>query len=110
ADKAGQAPGGLAARDPGILLDEVRSFARKKPGTYLAIALGAGVLAGRLTRGLTAPAADHTQTPTPPAPAAPPPYQVGTGQHAVTGGLPATPLGYDPVPGADPIIAVPPAG
>jgi len=55
ADKAHEAAGWLADRDPGALLDEVRSFARRKPGTYLAIALGAGVLAGRLTRGLTAP-------------------------------------------------------
>jgi hypothetical protein len=58
ADKAHQAAGWLADRDPGALLDEVRSFARRKPGTYLAIALGAGDLAGRLTRGLTAPADD----------------------------------------------------
>ena len=58
ADKAHKAAGWLADRDPGTLLDEVRSFARRKPGTYLAIALGAGVLAGRLTRGLTAPADD----------------------------------------------------
>jgi uncharacterized protein YjbJ (UPF0337 family) len=58
ADKAHQAAGWLADRDPGALLDEVRSFARRKPGAYLAIALGAGVLAGRLTRGLTAPADD----------------------------------------------------
>ena len=58
ADKARTAAGWLADRDPGSLLDEVRSFARRKPGTYLAIALGAGVLAGRLTRGLTAPTDD----------------------------------------------------
>lgn len=63
ADKAHQAAGWLADRDPGTLLDEVRSFARRKPGTYLAIALGAGVLAGRLTRGLSAPT-DATTTPT----------------------------------------------
>jgi len=58
ADKARQAAEWLADRDPGTLLDEVRTFARKRPGTYLAIALGAGVLAGRLTRGLTAPTDD----------------------------------------------------
>jgi hypothetical protein len=63
AEKAHQAARWLADRDPGTLLDEVRSFARRKPGTYLAIALGAGVLAGRLTRGLTAPA-DDTPSPT----------------------------------------------
>ena len=61
ADKAHQAAGWLADRDPGALLDEVRSFARRKPGAYLAIALGAGVLAGRLTRGLTA-STDDTPT------------------------------------------------
>jgi hypothetical protein len=43
----------LEDREPGSVLDEVRSFARRRPGVYLAIAAGAGVLAGRLTRGLT---------------------------------------------------------
>ena len=62
ADKARSAAGWLADRDPGSLLDEVRSFARNKPGTYLALALGAGVVAGRLTRGLTAPT-DNDATP-----------------------------------------------
>ena len=37
-----------------ILLGEVQRFARNKPGTFLLLAAGAGVLAGRLTRGLTA--------------------------------------------------------
>lgn len=55
ADKANQAADWLDNRDPGSLLDEIRSFARRKPGAYLAIAVGAGVLAGRLTRGLTDP-------------------------------------------------------
>ena len=43
----------LEDRDPGSVLDEVRSFARRRPGAYLALAAGAGLLAGRLTRGLT---------------------------------------------------------
>ena len=60
ADRAHQAASWLAERDPGTLLDEVRSFARRKPGAYLAIALGAGVLAGRLTRGLTASPDDNS--------------------------------------------------
>lgn len=54
ADRAHQAAGWLADRDPGALLDEVRSFGRRRPAAFLAIAVGAGVLAGRLTRGLTA--------------------------------------------------------
>ena len=80
ADKARQAAGWLGDRDPGSLLDEVRTFARKKPGTYLALALGAGVLAGRLTRGLTAPSATTPPT-SATSPTAPPAYQVGTGRH-----------------------------
>ena len=38
--------------DPGAMLNEVRSFARRRPGTFLLMAAGAGLLAGRLTRGL----------------------------------------------------------
>jgi uncharacterized protein YjbJ (UPF0337 family) len=41
---------------PGDLLDDVRAFARRRPGTFLLAATAAGVLAGRLTRGATAAA------------------------------------------------------
>ena len=41
----------LDGREPSDLLDEVRSFARRRPGTFLLGALAAGVVAGRLTRG-----------------------------------------------------------
>ena len=34
--------------------DEVRSFARRRPGTFLLLAAGAGVLAGRATRSAAA--------------------------------------------------------
>ena len=44
----------LDARDPGSLLTEVKSFARQRPGTFLMLAAGAGILAGRLSRGLSA--------------------------------------------------------
>lgn len=44
----------LDSRDPGSLLNEVQTFARQRPGTFLLVAAGAGILAGRLTRGLTA--------------------------------------------------------
>jgi hypothetical protein len=43
----------LENRDPADLLQEVRSFARQRPGTFLAIALGAGIVTGRLARGMT---------------------------------------------------------
>lgn len=48
----------LQTRDPGELLDEVRSFARRKPGLFLLGAAAAGVLAGRLTRGVQAAHSD----------------------------------------------------
>lgn len=64
AERAHQAAGWLADRDPGALLDEVRSFGRRRPAAFLAIAVGAGVLAGRLTRGLTATSGSGSTTPT----------------------------------------------
>ncbi|WP_142058392.1 hypothetical protein [Pseudarthrobacter sp. B4EP4b] len=48
----------LENKQPGDLLGEVQRFARNRPGTFLLLAAGAGVLAGRLTRGLAAGATD----------------------------------------------------
>ncbi len=57
-DLAAQAAGRVEAvadwldrREPAELLDEVRTFARRSPGTFLLGAALAGVLVGRLTRG-----------------------------------------------------------
>lgn len=44
----------LQNREPAELLDEVRGFARRKPGLFLLGAAAAGVLAGRLTSGVKA--------------------------------------------------------
>jgi hypothetical protein len=52
----------LSGREPGDLLDELRRFARRRPGLFLGSALAAGVVAGRLTRG--AKAAHDDQAPT----------------------------------------------
>jgi hypothetical protein len=52
--RAGSLGAYLDGRDPGSLLDEVRSFAARRPGTFIAVAAGAGILAGRLTKALTA--------------------------------------------------------
>lgn len=54
ADKAHEFASWLENRDPGGVLEEVRSYARRRPGMFLAVALGAGLIAGRLARGLAA--------------------------------------------------------
>ncbi|SCL62897.1 hypothetical protein GA0070606_3703 [Micromonospora citrea] len=54
ADAAQQAAGWLDEREPGAVFDEVRSYARRHPGTFLTGAAVAGMLVGRLTRNLTA--------------------------------------------------------
>ena len=59
ANYARSAASWLDDREPSAILDEVSSFARRRPGTFLVIAATAGVVAGRLTRGLTAGEDDH---------------------------------------------------
>lgn len=48
----------LDSRQPGDLVDEVRSFARRRPGAFLLGAVVAGIAAGRLTRGVAAAHSD----------------------------------------------------
>jgi len=52
----------LQNREPAQLLDDVRSFARRKPGLFLLGAAAAGVLAGRLTSGVKAAHSDTSST------------------------------------------------
>lgn len=54
----------IEAREPGDLLDEVRSFARRRPGAFLLGAAVAGVLAGRLTTGVVASHKDSSPSST----------------------------------------------
>jgi hypothetical protein len=86
-DRAGTAASWLDARDPGSLLNEVKSYARRKPGTFIAAAAIAGVVAGRLTRALAGNAADEKE-----AQASAP----GTGS-ATTAPAVATPPVVDPI-------------
>jgi hypothetical protein len=51
ADRADRLADWLGEREPGDLVEEVRSFARRRPGVFLAGAGLAGVVVGRLTRG-----------------------------------------------------------
>lgn len=58
ASRTGDAAGWLDQRDPGSLLDETKRFARNRPGAFLAIAAGAGLVAGRLARGMKGASSD----------------------------------------------------
>ncbi|GAB3032334.1 hypothetical protein GCM10027052_06540 [Parafrigoribacterium mesophilum] len=78
AERTGSFAQWLDARDPGSLLDEVKGFARRRPGTFIAIAAVAGVAIGRLTRAVVSNATESDDTMKPPpmpsqyvAPAAP---------------------------------------
>ena len=51
ADRARSLGSTLESREPTQLLDDVRDFARRRPGTFLLGALAAGVVAGRVLRG-----------------------------------------------------------
>jgi len=84
----------LDQREPGDLLDGVRDFARRHPGTFLVGAAAAGVVAGRLTRGLTGAAGPDGQP-------RPQPYAVSEPQPRTFSELPLAedaPTMADPVP------------
>lgn len=51
----------LDGREPEDLLDELRQFARRRPGAFLIGALAAGIVAGRLTRGAVAAHSDEDE-------------------------------------------------
>lgn len=62
-DKASSAASWLSDRDPAGVLDDVKAFARRRPAVFIAAALIAGVVAGRLTRALIANAQDDSDEP-----------------------------------------------
>jgi len=100
----------LDDRKPGQVADEMQSFARRKPAVFLALAVGAGLVAGRLTRGLKDANNDDS------AAAAPAANQELSGQWAQPAGVasypPATAAGVsDQAPGLPvPASGLPPAG
>ncbi|WP_165065823.1 hypothetical protein [Marisediminicola senii] len=55
----------LDGREPADLLSDVKDFARRRPGTFIAIAAVAGIVAGRLTRSVVASNADDKKNDTP---------------------------------------------
>jgi hypothetical protein len=62
ADRSASVASWLENRDPGALLEEAKTFARRRPGAFLLLAAGAGLLAGRLGRSLQAGAPAPTST------------------------------------------------
>jgi len=110
AQQAGQKGGEIAQwleiREPSDVLAEVKSFARRRPVTFLALCGLAGVVAGRLTRGAVAANTNVDSSFTEPASA---PRAVETGQPVPARELPATPL-YDEVLDANPELAAPDHG
>jgi hypothetical protein len=87
----------LDDRKPSQVADEMQSFARRRPAVFLALAVGAGLVAGRLTRGLKDATSDNS-------PAAPAAMQGLSGQSAQPSDMasypPATAAGVsDQTPG-----------
>jgi len=62
ADRSASVASWLENRDPGSLVDEVKSFARQRPAAFLLLAASAGVIAGRLGRSLQAGVPATTST------------------------------------------------
>jgi hypothetical protein len=62
ADRSASLAAWLENRDPGALLAEAKSFARRRPGAFLLLAAGAGLVAGRLGRSLQAGAPTSTSS------------------------------------------------
>ncbi|MCZ2836820.1 hypothetical protein [Modestobacter sp. VKM Ac-2985] len=61
-DKVEELAGWLQDREPGDLVDEVRRFARRKPGAFMLGAAVAGIVAGRLTTGVVAAHKDENSS------------------------------------------------
>jgi hypothetical protein len=110
ADKAADFAEWLNRREPGDLIEEVRGFARRRPGVFLVGAAFAGVLAGRLTRGVVdANRQDDSALPVPrtaydqPYPSGVPTPPLGTPGSGMAPAEPYTgPPGPGPMPAGQP--------
>lgn len=109
--RVGTAGQWLDDRKPSQVAEEMQSFARRRPTVFLALAVGAGLVAGRLTRGLKDANSDNSA-----AAAAPAATQGLSGQRA----QPSDMASYPPATAADvsdqtlglsvPASALPPTG
>jgi hypothetical protein len=104
----------LEGREPGELLEDVRDFARRRPGTFLLGALAAGVVAGRLARGVKDAPSGPTTTTGNTGPAAGPAGGTAAGYPVTTGTGIDSGIGAGTAPGsagnglADPVGTLPP--
>jgi hypothetical protein len=100
-DKLEELAGWVQNREPGDLVNELRGFARRKPGVFLLGAAVAGVVAGRLTTGVVA--AHRGDSPTSQLPASGPSYAeegyAGANYAAETAPGYSTTSGYDTTTG-----------
>jgi hypothetical protein len=103
ADKGEQLADYVSAQGPSGLVQELRSFASRKPGTFLLGALTAGVLTGRLVKGATASSSTSGTSST---------DSSGTYGTAGVGGsytaVGTSPAPYDTDPALAPVATVPP--
>lgn len=95
----------LQGQEPAQVLDQVRAFARRRPGTFLLGALAAGVVAGRLTRGAKEA---HGGTSTDAAPATTEPATSPEGYTSAQ--VSAPPAATADLPSAGAGLGTPPAG
>ncbi|MBT0770804.1 hypothetical protein KIH74_17810 [Kineosporia sp. J2-2] len=100
--RANDVAGWLDQRDPGGVLRELTDYARRRPGTFLAIAAGAGLVAGRLTRGAVSAAHDETGSAASGTGAAPVAGSTGAPVSGYPQPTPAAPTSYTGVPAATP--------
>ncbi|HEV6955312.1 MAG TPA: hypothetical protein VKY86_18885 [Promicromonospora sp.] len=113
-DVTGRVAGWFEDREPGDVLHEVESFARRNPGTFVLLAAGAGLLVGRFLRGAKDVSSDGGSAGSPsgapardPRPAAPPettstPPGTSGGMGATTGSGPASSPASTPPPAFPP--------
>jgi len=93
----------VSEREPGSLVGELKDFARAKPGTFMAVAAGIGLVAGRMTRGVKAGPPEQVSASDP---AFQPGITQGSSADRSVGSLPGDAGGYAGLSQAGPAVGV----